>query len=159
MRAARSTDFLRSRSSTSISTHLDFSETGDDMLISMSATRPMSSGLGPRPAAHLTKLRPCRASVPGGRKRMAGSGVAATVLPATDLISARTQEFNAVRGVAPIHLMLAEGASSLATNDAQRRRRSAAARRRASELYASIVLWRHEFRDLLRSVYDPPRRR
>ena len=133
-----------------IDMHLDFGETGDDMLIEYVCDKADEFRFGGRvSAAHLTKL----STVPRERfravcKRMANSGVAATVLPATDLyLMARTQEFNVVRGVTPIHLMLAEGvSSSLATNNVLNPMTpfGDGSTTRIMSLYANIAqLWRH----------------
>ena len=52
-------------------------------------------------------------------RRLAESGVAVTVLPATDLyLMGRHQEHSMMRGVAPAHRLLADGANcSLSTNN------------------------------------------
>lgn len=52
-------------------------------------------------------------------RRLAGSGVAVTVLPATDLFtSGRHQEHSVIRGVADAHALIAQGANcSIATNN------------------------------------------
>ncbi len=134
-----------------IDMHLDFGETGEDMLVEYVCDKADAFNYAGRvSAAHLTKL----STVPRERfravcRRMAGSGVAAAVLPATDLyLMARTQEFNAVRGVTPIHLMLSEGvSSSLATNNVLNPMTpfGDGSTTRIMNLYANIAqLWRHE---------------
>jgi cytosine deaminase len=134
-----------------IDMHLDFGETAEDMLIEYVCDKTDAAGYAGRvTAAHLTKL----STVPRTRfrevcRRMAASGVAATVLPATDLyLMARTQEFNVVRGVTPVHLMLAEGVSaSLATNNVLNPMTpfGDGSTTRIMNLYANIAqLWRQE---------------
>lgn len=134
-----------------IDMHLDFGETADDMLIEYVCDKTDRFNYAGRvTAAHLTKL----STVPRERfravcQRMARSGVAATVLPATDLyLMARTQEFNAIRGVTPLHLMLQEGVrGSLATNNVLNPMTpfGDGSTTRIMNLYANIVqLWRHE---------------
>jgi cytosine deaminase len=134
-----------------IDMHLDFGETAEDMLIEYVCDKSDAFGYGGRvTAAHLTKL----STVPRTRfrevcRRMAGAGVAATVLPSTDLyLMARTQEFNVVRGVTPVHLMLAENvAASLATNNVLNPMTpfGDGSTTRIMNLYANIAqLWRHE---------------
>jgi cytosine/creatinine deaminase len=104
-----------------IDMHLDFGESAEKMLIEYVCDKTEEFGYGGRvTAAHLTML----STVPRQRflevcQRMAGAGVAATVLPSTDLyLMGRTAECNAVRGVTPIHLMVKEGVTgSIATNN------------------------------------------
>jgi cytosine deaminase len=69
---------------------------------------------------HVTKL----SAVPPARlrevaKKMAGAGVALTVLPSTDLfLMGREQDHAVMRGVTPAHLLLKEGVNcSLSTNN------------------------------------------
>src|SRR5262249_57560161 len=52
-------------------------------------------------------------------RRLASSGIAVTVLPATDLfLMGRDHEFHVPRGVAPVHRLLDQGVTcSLATNN------------------------------------------
>ena len=104
-----------------IDMHLDFGESAEKMLIEYVCDKTEAFGYGGRvTAAHLTML----STVPRARflevcRRMAGAGVAATVLPSTDLyLMGRTAECNAVRGVTPVHLMVKEGVTgSIATNN------------------------------------------
>ncbi|MEX0807391.1 MAG: amidohydrolase family protein [Dongiaceae bacterium] len=104
-----------------IDMHLDFGESAEKMLIEYVCDKTEEFGYGGRvTAAHLTML----STVPRQRfrevcRRMAATGVAATVLPSTDLyLMGRTAECNAVRGVTPVHLMVKEGVTgSIATNN------------------------------------------
>lgn len=104
-----------------IDMHLDFGESAEKMLIEYVCDKTEAFGYGGRvTAAHLTML----STVPRTRfkevcRRMARAGVAATVLPSTDLyLMGRTAECNVVRGVTPVHLMVKEGVTgSIATNN------------------------------------------
>ena len=80
-----------------------------------------AQGWGGRVAVgHMTKF----ASIPSPRleeigRMLAASGVAVTVLPATDLfLTGRDHDHSVPRGVAPVHRMLAQGVTcSLSTNN------------------------------------------
>jgi cytosine deaminase len=134
-----------------IDMHLDFGETADELLVEYVCDKADAFGYGGRvTVAHLTKL----STVPPAKflavcRRMAAAGVAATVLPTTDLyLMARTQTYNAIRGVMPLHRMLAEGVgASLATNNVLNPMTpfGDGSPTRIMNLYANILqLWRHE---------------
>jgi len=134
-----------------IDMHLDFGESAEELLVEYVCDKADAADYGGRvTVAHLTKL----STVPRTRfrevcRRMANAGVAATVLPSTDLyLMARTQEFNAIRGVMPIHRMLDEGVgAALATNNVLNPMTpfGDGSPTRIMCLYANIAqLWRHQ---------------
>lgn len=103
--------------------HLDFGPTTDEMTIDHVCRRTEEFGWGGRVAVgHVTRFaqlaRPDFAAL--GR-RLADTGVAVTVLPATDLFlmhREHTANASVPRGVAPLHLMAEQGVTcSLSTNN------------------------------------------
>lgn len=78
-------------------------------------------GWGGRVAiGHVTKLSAVSpADLEAAAKRLAASGVAVTVLPATDLfLTGRDYDHNVPRGVTPVHRLLAHGVNcSISTNN------------------------------------------
>ena len=104
-----------------IDMHLDFGPDADSLDLDYVCDLTERYGYGGRVAiGHVTKLS---ALSPGqleekGR-RLASAGVAAIVLPATDLyLMGRHQEHSVMRGVAPVHKLLQEGVNcSLSTNN------------------------------------------
>ena len=101
--------------------HLDFDLDPSWMHLDEVCRQTVLHGLGGRVAiGHVTKLSavPPEQFVAIGR-RLADSGVALTVLPATDLfLMGRAHAYNVPRGIAPAHRLLGLGvACSLATNN------------------------------------------
>ena len=105
-----------------IDMHLDFGPDADSLDMDYVCDLTERYGYGGRVAiGHVTKLSalPEEQLREKGR-RLASAGVAATVLPATDLyLMGRHQEHSVMRGVAPVHkLLLQEGVNcSLSTNN------------------------------------------
>ncbi|HEV8307740.1 MAG TPA: amidohydrolase family protein [Methylomirabilota bacterium] len=104
-----------------IDMHLDFGHTADDWDIEYVCAQTERYHYGGRVAVgHVTKLSvvpPKRLEEVG--RRAAGAGVALTVLPATDLyLMGRHQEHSVLRGVVPVHKLLALGVNcSLSSNN------------------------------------------
>ena len=104
-----------------IDMHLDFGADASSMDLDYVCDLTERYGYGGRVAiGHVTKL----SAVPPHQlqekaRRLAAAGVAVTVLPATDLyLMGRHQDHSVMRGVAPAHRLLAEGANcSLSTNN------------------------------------------
>ena len=104
-----------------IDMHLDFGFDSDSLDLDYVCDLTERYGYGGRVAiGHVTKLSalPPEQLQEKGR-RLADAGVAATVLPSTDLyLMGRHQEHSIMRGVAPAHRLLAEGVNcSLSTNN------------------------------------------
>jgi len=104
-----------------IDMHLDFGPDADSLDMDYVCDLTEQCGYGGRVAiGHVTKLSalPEEQLREKGR-RLASAGVAATVLPATDLyLMGRHQEHSVMRGVAPVHKLLQEGVNcSLSTNN------------------------------------------
>ncbi len=104
-----------------IDMHLDADENPADMLSGYVCELTEKFGYGGRVTlAHLIKAT----AVPEDRfneiaRRLAGAGVAVTVLPITDLyISGRDMDHNVIRGVLPAHKMLRQGVNcAMSTNN------------------------------------------
>jgi cytosine deaminase len=104
-----------------IDMHLDADENPADMLSGYVCELTEKFGYGGRVTlAHLIKAT----AVPEDRfneiaRRLAGAGVAVTVLPITDLyISGRDMDHNVLRGVLPAHKMLRQGVNcAMSTNN------------------------------------------
>ncbi|QRG06354.1 amidohydrolase family protein [Xanthobacter dioxanivorans] len=104
-----------------IDMHLDFGSDTTSLDLEYVCTLAERFGWGGRVAiGHVTKL----AYVPPARmdelaRRMAGAGVALTVLPSTDLfLMGRDRDHAKTRGVTPAHLLLQHGVNcSLSTNN------------------------------------------
>jgi cytosine deaminase len=104
-----------------IDMHLDFGNTPDDMDVDLVCDLTEKYHWGGRVAiGHATKL----SVAPIDRllavaKRLAGAGVAVTVLPATDLfLMGRHQEHSVLRGVVPAHVLVKHGVNcTLSTNN------------------------------------------
>ena len=104
-----------------IDMHLDFGPDADSLDMDYVCDLTEQYGYGGRVAiGHVTKLSalPEEQLREKGR-RLASAGVAATVLPATDLyLMGRHQEHSVMRGVTPVHRLLQEGVNcSLSTNN------------------------------------------
>ncbi len=104
-----------------IDMHLDFGPDAESLDLDYVCELTGRYGYGGRVTiGHVTKLS---ALSPEGLRQksrlLADSGVAVTVLPATDLyLMGRHQEHSRMRGVAPVHELLADGVNcSLATNN------------------------------------------
>ena len=104
-----------------IDMHLDFGPDVESLDMDYVCDLTERYGYGGRVAiGHVTKL----SALPPEKlrekaRRLASAGVAATVLPATDLyLMGRHQEHSVMRGVTPVHKMLQEGVNcSLSTNN------------------------------------------
>ena len=104
-----------------IDMHLDFGPDTQSFDLDYVCELAQRDGYGGRVAiGHVTKL----SALPPERlhekaRKLADSGVAVTVLPATDLfLMGRHQEHSMMRGVAPAHRLLREGVNcSLSTNN------------------------------------------
>jgi len=104
-----------------IDMHLDLGDTPDDMHIEYVCEQTARHGYVGRVAVgHVTRL----STVPMPRfreiaARLAGTGVAVTVLPSTDLyLTGRSQEHSVMRGVTPAHKLIELGVNcSLSTNN------------------------------------------
>lgn len=104
-----------------IDMHLDFGPDADSLDMDYVCNLTERYGYGGRVAiGHVTKLSalPEEQLREKGR-RLASAGVAATVLPATDLyLMGRHQDHSVMRGVTPVHKLLQEGVNcSLSTNN------------------------------------------
>ena len=101
--------------------HGDGGYTTHDMMAPQICDRADRIGWGGRTAIGHGNKYSCLtdAEVAALGKRLAGSGVAISVLPATDLFtSGRHQEHSVMRGVADAHALIAQGANcSIATNN------------------------------------------
>ena len=104
-----------------IDMHLDFGPDADSLDLDYVCELTERFGYGGRVAiGHVTKLSavsPERLLEKG--RRLAGAGVAVTVLPATDMfLMGRHQDHSMMRGVAPVHRLIGEGVNcSLSTNN------------------------------------------
>jgi cytosine deaminase len=104
-----------------IDMHLDFGNTAEYMDVEYVCEQTRKHGYGGRVAiGHATKMSvipPAQLTEIG--KRLAGAGVAVTVLPSTDLyLMARNQDHSVMRGVVPVHKLLAQGVNcSLSSNN------------------------------------------
>ena len=104
-----------------IDMHLDFGPDAESLDLDYVCELTERYGYGGRVAiGHVTKL----SALPPERlmekaKLLASAGVAVTVLPSTDLyLMGRHQEHSMMRGVAPVHRLLAEGVNcTLSTNN------------------------------------------
>jgi cytosine/creatinine deaminase len=101
--------------------HLDFDLDASRMDLEEVCRKAEALRYGGRVAVgHVTKLSALpRAPLAAMAQRLAGAGVAVTVLPATDLfLMGRADDHNVPRGVAPAHTLLAHGVTcSVATNN------------------------------------------
>ena len=104
-----------------IDMHLDFGPDAESLDLDYVCNLTERYGYGGRVAiGHVTKLSALpEEQLREKARRLASAGVAATVLPATDLyLMGRHQEHSVMRGVTPVHKMLQEGANcSLSTNN------------------------------------------
>ena len=104
-----------------IDMHLDFGDTAEEMDTEYVCGRTDATGWGGRVTiGHVTKLSalsPARFDEIG--RRLAGSGVAVTVLPSTDLfLMGRRAMFDIPRGVTPAHRLIGQGVNcSLSSNN------------------------------------------
>lgn len=117
---ARIFDLAR-RFDVAIDLHLDFGLDPAHLDLDEVCRMTDASGWGGRVAiGHVTKLSALPPSeVAAIGRRLAGAGVALTVLPATDLfLTGRDHDHNVPRGVAPAHRLLGLGVTcSLSTNN------------------------------------------
>ena len=103
--------------------HLDFGPTAEGMDLEHVCRRTDEHKYGGRVAiGHVTKATSLTlAELDKAAQRLAGSGVALTVLPSTDLYLMgrhHTHDHNATRGVVPAHKLLAHGVNcSLSSNN------------------------------------------
>ena len=101
--------------------HLDFGNTPEGMTIEHVCNRTEEYGWGGRvTVGHMTQLSTLEvAELERITRRLAGAGVAVTVLPSTDLyLMGRHQDHNVLRGVVPIHKMLRHGVNcNLSSNN------------------------------------------
>jgi cytosine deaminase len=106
-----------------IDMHLDFGSTADNMTFDHVCRRTDENRYGGRVAiGHVTQATSLStAGFEAMAKRLAGAGVALTVLPSTDLYlmgRGHTHDHNAPRGVVPAHKLLHHGVNcSLSTNN------------------------------------------
>jgi cytosine deaminase len=106
-----------------IDMHLDFGTTADNMTFDHVCRRTDENSYGGRVAiGHVTQATSLSvAGFAAMAKRLAGAGVALTVLPSTDLYlmgRGHTHDHNAPRGVVPAHKLLHHGVNcSLSTNN------------------------------------------
>ena len=104
-----------------IDMHLDFGPDSESLDLDYVCELTERYGYGGRVAiGHVTKLSTLSPErLEEKARRLAGAGVAVTVLPATDLyLMGRHQEHSMIRGVAPVHRLLREGVNcSLSTNN------------------------------------------
>jgi len=104
-----------------IDMHLDFGATADNLHVEYVCEQTEKFGYGGRvTVGHVTKLSVISADrLEKIARRMAQTGVAATILPSTDLyLMGRDQDHSVIRGVAPAHKMLDFGVNcSLSTNN------------------------------------------
>lgn len=112
---------LARRFDVAIDLHLDFGLDPARLDLDEVCRRTDESGWGGRVAiGHVTKLSALPPdAVEAIARRLAGAGVALTVLPATDLfLTGRDHDRNVPRGVAPAHRLLGSGVTcSLSTNN------------------------------------------
>ena len=101
--------------------HLDFGNTPEGMTIDHVCRRTEEFGWGGRvTVGHMTQLSTVEvAEFERITRRLAGAGVAVTVLPSTDLyLMGRHQDHSVLRGVVPIHEMLRHGVNcNLSSNN------------------------------------------
>ena len=101
--------------------HLDFGNTPEGMTIEHVCRRTEEFGWGGRvTVGHMTQLSTVKvAEFERITRRLAGAGVAVTVLPSTDLyLMGRHQDHSVLRGVVPIHKMLRHGVNcNLSSNN------------------------------------------
>ena len=101
--------------------HLDFGNTPEGMTIEHVCNRTEEYGYGGRvTVGHMTQLSTLEvAEFERITRRLAGAGVAVTVLPSTDLyLMGRHQDHNVLRGVVPVHKMLRHGVNcNLSSNN------------------------------------------
>ena len=101
--------------------HLDFGNTPEGMTIEHVCNRTEEYGYGGRvTVGHMTQLSTLEAAeFERITRRLAGAGVAVTVLPSTDLyLMGRHQDHNVLRGVVPVHKMLRHGVNcNLSSNN------------------------------------------
>ena len=104
-----------------IDMHLDFGPDAESLDLDYVCDLTERYDYGGRVAiGHVTKLSALPPELLREKaRRLAGAGVAVTVLPATDLyLMGRHQEHSVMRGVAPAHKLLEEGVNcSLSTNN------------------------------------------
>lgn len=104
-----------------IDMHLDFSLDPSDLDVDYVCRKTDEFGWGGRVAVgHVSKLSALPpADLAAISARMANAGVAATVLPSTDLfLMARAHDHNIPRGMMPVHRMLEHGVNcSISTNN------------------------------------------
>ena len=104
-----------------IDMHLDFGGDASELDAEYVARKADAFGWGGRVTiGHVTKFSAMAPdSLDALAKRLAGAGVAVTVLPSTDLfLMHRDHDHNVPRGVAPVHRMLEHGVNcSLSTNN------------------------------------------
>ena len=104
-----------------IDMHLDFGADADFLDLDYVCELAERFGYGGRVAiGHVTKLSALSPDLLQQKsRRLADAGVAVTVLPATDLyLMGRHQDHSIMRGVAPVHRLLADGVNcSLSTNN------------------------------------------
>ncbi len=106
-----------------IDMHLDFGSDATSLDVDYVCRKADEYGWGGRVAVgHVTKFANMSAHrLTALSRRLAGAGVAVTVLPSTDLFLMHrdhTENLSVPRGVTPIHLMAAEGVNcSLSTNN------------------------------------------
>jgi len=106
-----------------IDMHLDFGSTADNMTFDHVCRRTDENSYGGRVAiGHVTQATSLSlAGFEAMAKRLAGAGVALTVLPSTDLYlmgRGHAHDHNAPRGVVPAHKLLHHGVNcSLSTNN------------------------------------------
>ena len=101
--------------------HLDFGNTPEGMTIEHVCNRTEEYGYGGRvTVGHMTQLSTLEVpELERITRRLAGAGVAVTVLPSTDLyLMGRHQDHNVLRGVVPVHKMLRHGVNcNLSSNN------------------------------------------
>ena len=101
--------------------HLDFGNTPEGMNIEHVCDRTEEYGYGGRvTVGHMTQLSTLEVpELERITRRLAGAGVAVTVLPSTDLyLMGRHQDHNVLRGVVPVHKMLRHGVNcNLSSNN------------------------------------------
>ena len=104
-----------------IDMHLDFGPEADSLDLDYVCDLTERFGYGGRVAiGHVTKMSALSPDLLQQKsRRLADAGVAVTVLPSTDLyLMGRHQEHSMMRGVAPVHRLLADGVNcSLSTNN------------------------------------------
>ena len=104
-----------------IDMHLDFGNTPEGMDIEYVCDQTEKFGYGGRvTVGHVTRLSTAPLELfTTIAQRLAGVGVAVTVLPSTDLyLMGREQDYNVIRGVTPIHKLLRAGVNcSMSSNN------------------------------------------